>query len=131
MDRKSFIRKTSVGILIGIPAVSLIGCSGSDDGGGSNGPNPNPNPTPSGNCLENGTNASISSNHGHTLTVSKEDVDAAVEKTYDLSEASTDQHIHQVTISAAQFNTLKSNNQITVTSTSQAQHNHNVIVSCA
>lgn len=132
MDRKTFIRKTSAGILVGIPMMSMLSCSSSDDGGPVNpGPNPNPNPNPQGNCLQNGTQSSISANHGHNLTVSKEDVDAAVEKTYTLTEANTDNHIHEITISANQFNTLRGNNSISVTSTNQAGHTHSVTVTCA
>lgn len=132
MDRKSFIKKTSVGIIIGIPVISLTACSSSDDGGNPNpNPDPDPDPTPNANCVENGTNTSVSSNHGHNLTVSKEDVNAAEEKTYTLSQASTDQHIHEVTITQDQFNSLKNNTQITATSTSDAGHTHNVTVSCA
>lgn len=132
MDRKAFIRTASAGALLSIPVVSLIGCSSSDDGAspGPN-PNPNPNPNPQANCLENGTNNSISANHGHTLNVSKEDVNAALEKTYTLSAASTDSHVHEVTITADQFNTLKGNNQISVTSTSDVGHSHTVTVVCA
>ena len=132
MDRKSFIKKTSMGLMIGIPAISLTACSGSDDGGSPNPqPDPDPDPTPTADCLENGTNTSISANHGHNLSVSKEDVDAATEKTYTLSEATTDNHIHEVTITPDQFNELKANNQISATSTSQGGHTHSVTVSCA
>ncbi len=134
MNRKTFIRKTSVGILLGIPTVSLLGCSGSDD---SSPPNSNPDPTDDtddimdADCVENGTNTSISANHGHNLTVSKEDVEAGSEKTYTLSQASTDSHVHQVTISEGQFSTLKNNEEITITSTSDAGHTHSVNVRCA
>ncbi|MFD0976279.1 hypothetical protein [Salinimicrobium gaetbulicola] len=133
MDRKTFIQKTTMGILLSIPAVSMLGCSGSDDNG--NGvPDPDPDPTPTAkNCVENGTSASVSSaqNHTHTLTVSKEDVSAATTKTYDLSESAN--HIHQVTLEANDFQALKDNpNQsITKVSTTNSQHSHNVTVSCA
>lgn len=132
MDRKTFIRKTSAGILMALPAYMVLGCSSSDDGGDGPGPNPNPDPDPVGaNCLQNGTNTAISANHGHTLTVSKEDVSAGAEKTYTLSQASTDQHIHTLTLTPDQFNSLKSNNSITATSTSNGGHTHSVTVSCA
>ena len=130
MNRKTFIRTVSAGVIVSIPVVSLLGCSSSDDSPGPN-PNPNPNPNPQGNCLQNGTNSAISANHGHTLVVSKDDVSAAVAKTYTLSAATTDNHIHQLTITPAQFNTLKGNTQITVNSTSDAGHLHTVTVSCA
>ncbi|AVR43944.1 hypothetical protein C7S20_00935 [Christiangramia fulva] len=132
MDRKSFLQKTSASLLV-IPAITLLGCS-SDSGDEMENPNPNPNPgdtMASGNCLDNGTEVAISANHGHELTVSKEDVAAGTAKTYTLSQASTDQHTHQVTLTSAQFSELESNHQITATSTNQEGHTHNVTVSCA
>lgn len=132
MNRKTFLRQTSVGLLLGIPTVYLLGCSGSDDSSP-----PRPDPTDDtddimgGDCLENGTNTSISANHGHNLTVSKEDVENGSEKTYNLSQASTDSHIHEVTVSASHFNSLKNNEEVTVTSTSDAGHTHSVIIRCA
>ena len=130
MNRKTFIKKTTAGILLSIPVVGMFGCSGSDDGDMSPSPNPDPDPVAK-NCLENGTTNTIGANHGHSFTVSKEDVQAATEKTYTLSQASTDQHIHELTLTAANFNSLKNNNSITVNSTSQAGHTHSVTVSCA
>lgn len=129
MDRKTFISKTTAGLLLGIPAISLLGCSGSDDNDSN--PNPNPNPPTAVNCLENGTQSSVGSSAGHThnLTVPKEDVSAGIEKTYELSQVSG--HIHQVTISAAQFATLQNNNSISATSTSDSGHTHGISVSCA
>lgn len=128
MDRKTFIRKTTAGLLLGIPAISILGCSGSDDGGD---PNPNPNPNPQANCLQNGTNSTVASaaGHSHSFTVSKEDVSAGVEKSYVLSNVNS--HTHQVTITAAQFTALRGNNSITATSTSDSGHTHSVTVSCA
>ncbi len=136
MNRKSFIRKTSAGILIGIPAITLLSCSGSD-----NDSNPGPGTdddlgpgtdddqgSSDPNCVENGTDTSISANHGHSLSVSKEDVAAGTEKTYTLSQG--DGHTHEVTITESQFETLQGNTQITATSTSDAGHTHNVTVSC-
>ena len=126
MDRKSFIRNSTLGLLIAIPGYSLLSCSGSDDSG----PTPNPDPT-SGNCLQNGTNASISANHGHHLTVSKEDVAAGTQKSYQLSAANTDGHMHTVVLSSTDFGSLSTNHTITTTSTSASGHTHNVTVSCA
>jgi hypothetical protein len=99
-------------------------CSSSDDAPG------NPNPNPSGaDCLQNGTNVSIGGNHGHSLTVSVADINAGVDKTYSI-EGSAD-HPHQVTVTAAQFNTLKSNTQIVIASSVNSDHSHSVTVSCA
>jgi len=128
MERKTFIQRSLGALLVALPAFSLVGCSGSDDSSGD--PNPNPNPGGSqGNCVENGTNSAISANHGHTLVVSKEDVTQGVEKTYSI-EGSAD-HNHNVTLTAANFVSLKGNNSISVGSTSGGGHTHNVTVSCA
>ena len=131
MDRKEFIMKTSAGILIGIPVASLIGCSSSDDDSTLPQNDDNPDPDPVANCLQNGTDSTITANHGHSLTVSKEDVTAGTEKTYTLSQASTDQHVHEVTLTSSNFTALKGNSDITVTSTSSSGHTHSVTVSCA
>lgn len=130
MNRKSFIRKSTLGLLIAVPVYSLLSCSGSDDGPAP-GPGPGPGPTPSGNCLLNGTNVAISENHGHEFVVSKEDVAAGTQKTYILSEANTDGHIHNLTLTASQFETLKTNIRITATSTTGGGHIHNITVSCS
>lgn len=131
MNRKTFIKKTTVGLLFGIPAVTMLGCSGDDNGNGT--PTPDPDPTPAKNCVENGTSTLVSTeqNHTHSLVVSKEDVSAGVEKTYDLGESAG--HIHNVTLSASNFQALKNspNQSISVTTTVDDSHSHNVTVSCA
>lgn len=128
MNRKTFLKKAAGAMLIALPAYSIISCSSSGDDSGNG--NPNPNPNPQGNCSNNGANASsISSNHGHTLTVSKDDVTAGTEKTYSIQGSSS--HDHTVTITAANFNTLQSNQSITINSTAGGGHTHSVTVSCA
>jgi len=134
MDRKTFIKKTVGALLLALPAYAIIGCSGSDDsgsynsnsggaygGGFSGGTDPN--------CLENGARASsISGNHGHSLTVSSSDVNAGIEKTYSIQGSAV--HVHNVTVSVADFNSLKINQQISVISTSGDSHTHSVVISC-
>ncbi len=129
MKRKEFINRTLGTLVVAIPAMSLIGCSGSDSGDGNPEPQPNPNPSPGANCLEDGTNASITANHGHSLTVSQQDVMSGVEKTYSIQGSAP--HAHNVTLSASDFTTLQGNNSITKLSTTGDGHTHNVIVSCA
>jgi hypothetical protein len=80
-------------------------------------------------CLANGTNISIGTNHGHTLTVPVADLNAGVDKTYDIMGSSI--HTHSVTITAAQFTMLKANTSIMVTSTVGSAHTHVVTVGCA
>lgn len=134
MDRKTFIRTTSAGIFLAVPAITILSCSSSDDSTTEPDPNPDPDPDPdpdptAGNCLENGTTNSISSNHGHSLTIPKDDVEAGTAKTYTLSEGNA--HTHQVTLSEDDFASLKNNNSISATSTSDSGHTHGVTVSCA
>ena len=107
-----------------VPAYALLSCSSSSDDSGSDNP-----PTGGADCLANGTNSSISANHGHNITVSSADVNSGMEKTYSIT-GSAD-HPHSVTVSAGNFNTLKSNQQISVNSTSGGGHTHNVTISCA
>ncbi len=122
MKRKEFIQKTVGTMLVALPAYALVGCSSSDNGPA--------DPDPSGaDCLANGTGVTIGTNHGHTLAVSKEDVNVGVEKTYSIQGSSG--HDHIVTLSAASFTSLKNKTAISVTSTNDAGHTHAVAVSCA
>ena len=121
MNRKTFIKKATGAALIGIPFYSFLSCSGSDD-------DPVPNPTDDKSCLDNGTVGSISANHGHSITVSKADVAAGVEKQYDISGSAT--HDHSVTVTEGNFATLATNQQISVTSTTGGGHTHSVSISC-
>jgi len=121
MDRKSFIQKTTGAMLIGIPFFSMLSCSDSDN-------DPVPDSADK-DCLLNGTNSSVSSNHGHSVTVSKADVEAGVDKQYSIQGSSD--HNHTITVSASEFSTLKINQQVQVTSSSGGGHNHSVTISCA
>ena len=81
------------------------------------------------NCLENGTVGSVSANHGHSVVVTKADVQAGIEKQYNI-QGSAD-HPHTITVSASNFSTLQTNQQIQVTSTSGSGHTHSISISCA
>ena len=129
MDRKTFIEKSLGIMLIALPAYSLVSCSSSDDSGGGLQPDPNSNPNAEANCLDNGTQASIGSNHGHALTVSQSDVQSGVERTYSIQ--GTSGHDHTVTITASDFTDLQGNNNITVISSNDDGHTHSVTVRCA
>ena len=122
MKRSDFIRKSIAIISLGIPVTVLVGsCSDNES------VDPDIDPT---DCLVNGTNANISTNHGHSITVSKSDVDDGVQKTYSIQGSSS--HAHDVTITSTQFATLKNNqSSIQVVSTSGGGHTHSITVSCA
>lgn len=127
MNRKSFLEKSLIGLLASVPFLAFLGC-GDDDDDDNNDDAPDETPTEA-DCGENGTDAAIGSNHGHSLTVSKEDVTAGTAQTYDITGSAN--HTHSVTVSAADFTTLQSNDSITATSTDGSGHNHPVTVSCA
>ena len=54
-----------------------------------------------------------------------------VAKTYTLGAATTDGHVHSVTFSPAQLASMKAGGTVTVTSTSNVGHSHDVSASVA
>ena len=123
MKRIDFIKRITAIMAIGIPLLSVSnGCSSEEV-------TPNTNPNDPKDCLANGTSASIGSNHGHSITVSKTDIENSVAKTYGIQGGAD--HNHDVSITAANFTSLKNNNSIQVSSTSGGGHTHSVSVSCA
>jgi len=125
MNRKTFIKKAAGTVLVAVPAYSLLGCSNDD------GTNVDPLEDPSASdCLANGANAtSITSNHGHTLAVSKADIEAGSDKTYSIQ--GTSGHNHTIVVTSANFETLKSAKTIQIESSRDSSHRHDVTVSCA
>jgi len=127
MDRKSFLQKGLAVLALGVSVAPIISCS-SDSG--DSGPNTGNGQGNNGaDCLANGTTSNIGSNHGHTLTVSKADVEAGSEKTYSIQGGSS--HNHTIRVTAAHFTDLKSNKSVTVTSSTDNSHTHSVTISCA
>ncbi len=78
------------------------------------------------NCAS--TGATIANNHGHTITVTVAEANAGVEKTYSIQGAAG--HPHTVTVTAADFTALRTAGTITVTSSVDAAHSHNVTITC-
>jgi hypothetical protein len=112
-------RKEFLVLLVGSAAAA---CGGSSD-------------SASGNCAANGTAVSIAQNTGHALVISKADITAGVDKTYDIQGIDSS-HTHKVTITAADFAALQKNMRALETSTAgnaagQAPHTHQITVSCA
>ncbi len=102
-------------------ALSVAACGGGEG---------KPDGPPAGACTATNANVMIATNHPHgmhSLVVSKEDVAAAVDKTYDIMGAST--HAHSITVTAADFAAMKTA-PISVTSTDGGGHTHVVMVSC-
>jgi threonine synthase len=121
LTRKEFL-SSMVSTVVGVAgAVVLVACSD----------NPPAVDAGAANCLANGTTVEIGTNHGHTLVVTKDEVNAGVEKAYEIQGTST--HPHTVTVTAALFATLKNNTSVTATSTSNGSpaHTHTITVRCA
>jgi hypothetical protein len=74
--------------------------------------------------------AEIGTNHpmAHTMTVSDADVQAGVDKTYNIQGASM--HPHTVTVTAADFTTLAGGGTVMKTSSTDAMHSHVVTITC-
>jgi hypothetical protein len=120
LTRKEFL-SSLIGLVAGAGgAAVLAGCGG----GGAAAPDAGPV-----SCTTQGTGVLIETNHGHALSVSKDDVVAGVDRTYDITGSSA--HPHAVTITAAMFKMLQGNTSVSVTSTSGGGHTHSVTVQCA
>lgn len=79
-------------------------------------------------CAANGTAVTIGANHGHLLVVSRADVIAGVDKTYDIQ--GTSGHSHSATVTAAQFPQLQADVTTTLISTVGSSHSHPIMISC-
>lgn len=74
------------------------------------------------------TSVAIGSNHGHEMTVEAADLDSTSPKMYAIQGEAD--HPHTVTITPAQFATLKSDGTLMVTSTTNSGHPHSIRVRC-
>jgi hypothetical protein len=71
----------------------------------------------------------VGKNHGHTLTLTVDEVKAASEKTYDLRGKAT--HAHALTLSAADMKVLLAGEILRTKSTTDKGHTHRLVVRCA
>jgi len=122
LSRKQFLGYLAKGALAACAVPLVMTCGGDDDGGADAGGG-------GGDCVANGGNVTIGSNHGHSMTVSAADVNAGTEKVYDISGGGG--HAHSVTLTANHFGTLATGAPVTVDSTSGNAHTHSVTVTCA
>jgi hypothetical protein len=111
----------------GALAALLASCGGSDS--------PSPTPPPPAQPPPPGTLAcgatAISANHGHVLTIPAADVDSTINITYSIAGVSG--HVHNVTLTPADFAMIKAKTPVTITSTlgGSPTHTHDVTVNCA
>lgn len=128
MIGKIFEDKTFGTFLIALVIVALMGCSGSDDASG----NPDPEETALSKCLENGALGNIAENHGHSLTIPKEDFTDVEEKTYTIQGFAD--HDHTITVTVQDFTALKSVNAsraVDIYTSTVNDHRHSIIIGCA
>ena len=124
MSRKEFLDKSFYALFV-IFALAFTACSNSED-------EANPTPTALSKCLENGALGNIELNHGHALSIPKEDIAAAKEKTYSIQ--GTADHSHEITVTPQDFTALKNVNATRIVdtySTTENDHRHSVLVFCA
>ena len=125
LNRKTFIQKTVGAAILTVPFYSLMSCSNDD-----NTDVPSIDHPDAFDCLANvASAAAISSNHGHTLSVSKTDIDVGTEKSYTIQGSSD--HSHTIVLTVASFNTLKSAKTLRIESSLDDSHRHDVTVTCA
>ncbi len=134
--RRSFLQAVVILGGAGV-AAQLVGCGGEDPGtdsgtggtdSGTGGTDSGTGGTDTGGGGGCAPEASIGTNHGHTLVVPAADVTAAADRTYSIRGASA--HDHMVTITAADFATLAGGGTLSLESTSSG-HTHTVSVTCA
>lgn len=119
ISRKDFLK---LGAAAGATVtLVLVGCGGDDDGSSGSGGSAGSSGSP---C-----SADIVANHGHVLEIPAADLDATTEKTYNIQ--GTAAHPHTLVFTAAQMAELKGGASVTVTSSLDASHTHDVTVTCA
>lgn len=143
LSRAAFLRITFGGAAAALAVAACGGSSTPDADAAPGGPDASPGAPDAGagpdataggpdatpaSCLDDGGVVEISGNHGHVLAVSVADIEAGVDRTYDIQGDSA--HNHTVTLTAAHFAMLADGASIQVTS-SNAGHVHSVTVSCA
>jgi hypothetical protein len=117
IDRLQFLQLAGGALGAGV-AAAVVACGGND--AAASGPA----------CDTNAPHATFSQNHGHDLSVSKEDVKAGVSKTYTTIGTAT--HTHMVTFSSDEFAKLERGEPAILSATPATTdgHTHEVTVAC-
>ena len=118
LDRRTFSLEAALAILSGV-AITVSGC-----GGGSTTPTPTPTATPTPTPATGDKVGAISSNHGHTATITGAQLTAGAALNVELTLGNG--HTHTVEISAADLTAIAANQKISHESTNNSGHSHTV-----
>jgi hypothetical protein len=132
MKRRDFLTRVG-GAMVAIPMAAHLTACGDDGGTPPVDAPPAPDAprvdAPPGAICPNGVDdVTISGNHGHEMTVAVADIEAGVDKTYQIQ--GTSAHPHDVTVTAAQYQMLADGSSVTVTSSIDGAHSHDVTIMC-
>jgi hypothetical protein len=146
MTRLEFLRSL-VGVGASVVGIAALGACGTDTDPGRDDPDPGPDagttPGDENPAIDAGMEAPgdagpqpmtcspstvIGSNHGHAMVMLAADLDSTSTKTYQIR--GTSDHPHTVTITPAQFATLRANGTLTVSSSVDDDHPHTVVITC-
>jgi hypothetical protein len=129
LARREFLTRSGITIAtlgLGFLQLATIGCGGASSGAGGTREVKN-----GGDCENNGVTTDVEAVHqpNHDLSIPSADVVAGVDKTYILGDNGSG-HIHEITVTAADFAKLQSGIAIQLVSTSIG-HTHGVAIGCA
>ncbi len=117
MNRRDFFIRIG-GTALAVPVAFKLGACGDDN------PDMDPDAARQLTC-----NAEIVNPHGHVLTVTQADIDAGVD-IVGRSIQGTSPHDHTVDITVAQLQELSNGGSITITSTQDNAHDHQITITC-
>jgi hypothetical protein len=120
ITRKQFLQAGAATLV-----VTSLGACASDDGDSEDGADSGDD---GGGDCSGGATANIATNHGHDMAVAAGDITAAAAMDYDIT--GTADHSHTVSLTAADMDTLAAGESVSVTSSSDAGHTHQVTITC-
>ena len=118
LNRRTFF--VSIAGLAGVGATAFtLGC-----GGGTEDQTTNDGED----CQDGVQNSQISQNHGHSLAIPAGDIEAGAGKSYSIK-GSAD-HNHDLALTADDFAMIMAGSEVTITSTNDDGHTHEVTIRC-
>jgi hypothetical protein len=117
LSRREFTLESALAMLAGV-VITVSGCSSSPS-------SPTPAPSTGGGGSTSGdVTGVVSANHGHIATITAAQITAAGALSLDIMGTAT--HTHTVVLSASQVQSIGARQQVAITSTTDAGHQHTV-----